>query len=49
MIITIFLNILKINQKVLTTICLKKRFNFEAFTVLANKLYETKDRNKNND
>ena len=37
------------NQMALTMICLKNIFNFIARTVLTKKLFETKDKTKNND
>ena len=46
---THFLNILRMNQKVLTMILFKEYFNFAGPTDLAKKLFETKDKKRNSE
>ena len=46
---TNFLNILRMNQKVLTMILFKEYFNVAGPTDLAKKLFETKDKKKNSE
>ena len=48
MIITNFLNILRMNQKVLSMSCLKNILVMQYLVFWQKKLFETKDKNKNN-